>query len=142
MKNYLSCLLLFLGYIISAQSTDYEFEVTKTYDKEGNLIHYDSIRKEKNNWVESHYNNSFNTKNIDSLLDGIKFIEIDNAITINDSLFDHLKDVLWFDSFEIRTESDDDIIEIISEDDFSQFFIHYGDKKNKTLYKKKHSVND
>ena len=113
MKTYVSFLLFFIGALATAQTPEVEYEVTKTYDEAGNLIRYDSVRKEKNNWVKSHYSFSYNQKNLDSLLQGLAFIGEGNDLFIKDSLKMKLDDflktnesVFWVngDKIEIHTE--------------------------------------
>lgn len=113
MKTYVSFLLFFIGALATARTPEVEYEVTKTYDEAGNLIRYDSVRKEKNNWVKSHYSFSYNQKNVDSLLQGLAFIGEGNDLFIKDSLKMKLDDflktnesVFWVngDKIEIHTE--------------------------------------
>lgn len=104
---------LFYRCFSHSANPEVEYEVTKTYDEAGNLIRYDSVRKEKNNWVKSHYSFSYNQKNVDSLLQGLAFIGEGNDLFIKDSLKMKLDDflktnesVFWVngDKIEIHTE--------------------------------------
>lgn len=74
MKTYLLSFLLCSFFFSFAQNDDLQYTVTKEYDKNGNLIRYDSTRTKKNRWSSSHFSFSFNDNTIDSLINGFDFI--------------------------------------------------------------------
>lgn len=111
MKTFLFSLLLLLGTAVYAQQNDYIIEVIKRYDPLGNLIQYNSIRKDKNKRVVAHFNSSVEPEKLDSLLQGLHFIGTDNDLILKDSIVLNLHDQkgannrnVWIDDTEKHIE--------------------------------------
>lgn len=109
MKTYFLTLSLFFGccFFVFAQEADVQYKVTKEYDKNGNLIRYDSIKTQKNKWVSSNYSFNFNQENLDSLLNGQDHISTKMGIFLSDSISHKIDQVfkdknfhIWMDDFE------------------------------------------
>ncbi len=109
MKTYFLILSLFLGccFFVFAQEADVQYKVTKEYDKNGNLIRYDSIKTQKNKWVSSNYSFNFNQDDLDSLLNGLDHIGTKMGIFLSDSISHRINRVfkdknfhIWMDDFD------------------------------------------
>ena len=90
-----------------AQQADVQYKVTKEYDKNGNLIRYDSIRTKQNKWVTSNYSFNFNQEDLDSLLNGLDHIGTKMRVFLSDSISHKIDQVfknknfhIWMDDFE------------------------------------------
>ena len=109
MKTFvLSSILIF--YVLApiyGQKNEVEFSVIKEYDKNGNLIRYDSTRvgHEKHSKNSFHY--SFSSEHGDSLLKGLDHLGEKMGVFISDSLkarldnlFDKENFQIWMDDFD------------------------------------------
>lgn len=109
MKTYFLTLILFFSccFFVLAQQADVQYKVTKEYDKNGNLIRYDSIRTKQNKWVTSNYSFNFNQEDLDSLLNGLDHIGTKMGVFLSDSISHKIDQVfknknfhIWMDDFE------------------------------------------
>lgn len=109
MKTYILYLSLFFSatFFALAQDTNVEYCVTKEYNKNGDLIRYDSIKTQKNKWVKSNYSFNFNEEDLDSLLVGLELIGEGINVFISDSISHRIDQVfkdknfhIWMDDFD------------------------------------------
>ena len=109
MKTFvLSSILIF--YILApvyGQKEEVEFSVIKEYDKNGNLIRYDSSRVDHENHSKNSFHYSFSTEHGDSLLKGLDHLGEKMGVFISDSLKAHLDNIfdkenfqIWMDDFD------------------------------------------
>lgn len=101
MKTYIFTFFFAYFFVAFAQDDDVQYKVTKEYDKNGNLIRYDSIRSQKNHWSSSHFNFSFNEVNIDSLINGLDMFSEKMGMHIADSMIQKIERVFSDPNFNI-----------------------------------------
>jgi len=101
MKTYIFTFFFACFFVAFAQDDDVQYKVTKEYDKNGNLIRYDSIRSQKNHWSSSHFNFSFNEVDMDSLVNGLDMLSEKMDSYIADSIAQKIECVFSDPNFNI-----------------------------------------
>ncbi len=145
MKTYFLTLSLFFGccFFVFAQEADVQYKVTKEYDKNGNLIRYDSIKTQKNKWVSSNYSFNFNQDDLDSLLNGLDHIGTKMGIFLSDSISHKIDQVfkdknfhIWMDDFEdngFYLKLDDMEMDLDSLESHARIKMHHFRAKNDSV---------